>query len=61
MVINNIINQIENGEPPLKITISVHDRNEIDAFVIANPIEIGENAFLEIFVIPVNLMSGSRR
>jgi len=61
VVINNIINQIENGEPPLKITISVHDRNEIDAFVIANPIEIGENAFLEIFVIPVNLMSGSRR
>ncbi len=60
-VINNIINQIEEGEPPLKIPISIHNRNEIDAFVIANQIEIGENAFLEIFVIPVDLISGSRR
>ncbi len=61
LVINNIINQIEDGEPPLKIPISIHNRNEIDVFVIANPIEIGENAFLEIFFIPVDLISGSRR
>lgn len=60
-VINNIIEQIEDGEAPLKINILNHNKDEIDAFIVVNPIEIGESGFLEIFVIPVTLLSGSRR
>jgi len=60
-IIDNIIDQIQEDEAPLKTRILSCSKDEVDAFVIANPIEIGENAFLEIFVIPIDLISGSRR
>lgn len=60
-IMNNIIDQIQEGEPPLQTKILSHGKDEIAAFIIANPIEIGQNAFLEIFIIPVYLISGSRR
>lgn len=58
--INNIIDQIEADEVPLIIKILNQSGDEIDALIIANVIEIGETGFLEIFLIPVDLISETR-
>lgn len=60
-VINNIINQIKSNEAPLKTKILDNNKNEVDAFIVANSIEISDNSYIEIFVIPVDLLSGSRQ
>jgi len=59
-VINNIIQQTENNEAPLKTKIIDCNGKEIDAFVVANPIEINKNMFIQIFIIPTDLLSGGR-
>lgn len=58
--INNIVNQIEKKEGPLKTKVLDYNKNEIDMFIIANPIEIGKNSFIEIFVVPVDLFSNPK-
>ncbi len=58
-IINNIIEQIEGEELPIRTMILDSHKSEIDVFIIANPIEIGESGFVEIFVIPVELLRGS--
>lgn len=60
-VINNIINQIKSKEAPLKTKILDNKNNEIDVFIIANTVDIGDNSYLEIFVIPVDLLTGLRQ
>ncbi len=58
--INNIIQQIQAHEAPLKIKILDSKKNQIDAFAIANPTNIGSTSYIELFVIPVDILSGSR-
>jgi len=60
-VIYNIMNQIEGKEAPLKVKILDYKNNEIDAFVIANPTEVAGRAYIEIFIIPVDLLSSARQ
>ncbi len=60
-VVNNIIDQIESDEVPLTIRILSHNGDEMEAIVIANAIEIGETSFLEIFLIPFDLISETRQ
>jgi PAS domain-containing protein len=59
-VISNITNQTKDNEAPLKVKALDHQKNEIDVFVIANSIEIGENIYIQICVLPTNLLSGGR-
>ncbi|MGB3478310.1 MAG: PAS domain-containing protein [bacterium] len=58
--INNIVQQVESKEPPLKIKVMDSNKKEIDAFIIANPINIGSASYIELFVVPVDMLSGSR-
>jgi PAS domain S-box-containing protein len=58
--INNIVNQLEKKEAPLKTKVLIHNKEERDAFVVANTIEIGNISSVEIFIIPVELLSSSR-
>jgi PAS domain S-box-containing protein len=58
--IDNIIEQVEKGATPLKMKILNEDTTEHDAFVVANPVEIGSKKYIQLFVIPVNLFSSSR-
>ncbi len=60
-VINNVMNQIEGKEAPLKVKILDYKNNEIDAIVIANPTEVAGRAYIEIFVIPIDLISSARQ
>jgi PAS domain S-box-containing protein len=58
--INNIIQQVQSKEPPLKIKVMDCNKKEIDAFIIANPINIGSASYIELFVVPVHMLSGAR-
>jgi PAS domain S-box-containing protein len=58
--INNIVQQVQSEEPPLKVKIMDSNRKEVDAFVIANPINIGSTSYIELFVVPVDMLSGAR-
>lgn len=58
--INNIVQQVQSEEPPLKVKVMDSDKKEIDVFIIANPINIGSASYIELFVIPVDMLSGAR-
>jgi len=58
--INNIIQQVESEEPPLKVKVMDSNKKEIDAFIIANPVNIGSASYIELFVVPVDMLSGAR-
>jgi len=58
--INNIVQQVESEEPPLKIKVMHCNKKEIDAFIIANPINIGSASYIELFIVPVDMLSGAR-
>ncbi len=60
-IISNIVGQARHGEPPLKVKLLDHNMNEIDAFVIANAIEIDRENYIELFVIPVDVLSRIRQ
>lgn len=60
-IINNIVGQARHGEPPLKVKLLDHSMNEINAFVIANAIEIDKENFIELFILPVDMLSRIRR
>ena len=58
--INNITGQVQNSELPLKTKIQDSENNQVDAFTIANPINIGTTSFIELFIVPVEILSGTR-
>lgn len=58
--VSNITAQLENKEAPLRVKIIDRENKEIDVFVVANPIEINRNTFIQVFPIPVDLLSGLR-
>lgn len=60
-IINNIMEQARHGEPPLKVKLLDHSMNEIDAFVIANAVEIDKENYIELFIIPVDILSRIRQ
>jgi PAS domain-containing protein len=55
--VSNIIKQTQGVEGPLKVKILDTARNRIDAHIIANLLEIGDNRFAEIFVIPFGVLA----
>jgi PAS domain-containing protein len=59
-VINNIVQQVDSNEAPLKVKILDHEKKEVDVFVIANPITIGSTSFIQLSLIPTDLLSGAR-
>ena len=59
--INNIVQQVQDGESPLKTKVLDSEKKQIDAFAIANPTNIGSTSFIEIFIIPVDILSGTRK
>ncbi len=59
-VVDNIVKQIDNKENPLKVKIATSANEELDAFVIANRIEIGTRGLIQLFVVPLDLLSGGR-
>lgn len=58
--INNIIQQVQADEPPLRVKILDSTANQIDVFIIANPTNIGSTSYTELFIIPVDILSGAR-
>jgi PAS domain S-box-containing protein len=60
-IINNIMEQTRHGEPPLRVKLLDLNMNEIDAFVIANAIEIDKENYIELFIIPVDVLSRIRQ
>jgi PAS domain-containing protein len=58
--INNIIQQVQANESPLKIKLLDSKKNQIDAFAVANPTNIGSTSYIELFLIPVDILSGAR-
>jgi PAS domain S-box-containing protein len=58
--INNIIQQAQSSEAPLKIKIIDHTNKQIDVFIVANPTNIGNTSYIELFIIPLDLLSRSR-
>jgi len=58
--INNIVQQVQSEEPPLKVKIMDRNKKAIDVFIIANPINIGSTSYIELFVVPVDILSGAR-
>lgn len=58
--ISNITAQLENKEAPLRVKITDAGSKEIDVFVVATSIEINRNMFIQVFLIPVDLLSGLR-
>ncbi|OGC39204.1 hypothetical protein A2Y85_00310 [candidate division WOR-3 bacterium RBG_13_43_14] len=59
-VIDNMMKQLDNKEKPLKVKIMTSVKEEIDAFIIANRIEISQSSLIQLFIIPVDLISGER-
>ena len=59
-VINNIVQQIDNREAPLKVKIVDFKKKEADVFVIANPVMFGSDSFVQLFLVPTDLLSGAR-
>ena len=59
-VINNIVQQIDKEDAPLKVKLLDAKKNEIDVIIVANPIMISSDSFVQIFLVPTDLLSGSR-
>lgn len=53
--VSNIVKQTEGKEGSLKVKILDSKRQRIDVHIIANLLEIGDNRFAEIFVIPFGM------
>jgi PAS domain-containing protein len=60
-IINNIVGQARLGEPPLKVKLLDNSMNEIDAFLIANAIEIDKEKYIELFILPIDMLSRIRK
>jgi PAS domain S-box-containing protein len=58
--INNIIGQIESKEPPLRVKVTNSSKADIDVFLVVNPTNIGSASYIELFLIPVDMLSGAR-
>lgn len=58
--INNIIQQVQSRESPLKVKVLDRENKQIDAFAVANPTNIGSTSYIELFIIPVRMLSGPR-
>jgi PAS domain S-box-containing protein len=59
-VINNIVQQVDKGEAPLKVKIVDFKKKEVDVFAIAAPVMIGSENFVQLFLVPTDLLSGAR-
>lgn len=59
-VINNIVQQIDSKEAPLKVKVLSFEKKEIDVFVVANPVMFGSDSYVQLFLVPTDLLSGAR-
>lgn len=59
-VINNIVQQLDNKAAPLKVKILDIEKKEVDVFVIANPVMFGTDSYVQLFLVPTDLLSGAR-